>query len=176
MRSFGWSLTSFNVNRFRLAFALKEQNKTLLWFHFWGNIFQIGDLKCIVLEIVTECENRARCHPSGALSLCCPPGCFCSGTLTPPLAVCGSGVTNTLDIGESFQLEPPERLLLPSTPEGLLSWEGRWGLKLFVWRIFPPKKIVPVTVTLLIRFLGGFRALYSFWREDMNSSAKVTWR
>jgi len=42
-RVFCWSLSSPNVNRFRLAFALKEQNQTKapLWLHFGDSFFII---------------------------------------------------------------------------------------------------------------------------------------
>lgn len=142
MREFCWSLPSLNVNRFRLAFALKKKktNKTK---HFFGFISEIT-------FFTSETSNELyfkywlRCRvwkwsPVSPKWSPVPPSYLCSGTLTPALAFCCSGVTKTLDIGESFQPEPPPKGGCSPPPRGLLfRQDGGWGMKLFLWRIPPP--------------------------------------
>lgn len=53
------------------------------------------------------------------------PGYLRRGTLTPARAVCGSGVTNTLGTGESFQPEPPEKSCRSPRPRGVFVLAAR---------------------------------------------------
>lgn len=128
MRGFCWSLISFNVNRFRLTFALKEQNKTLFFCFISEMTFfrsETSNELYLNRDRGAECENRARGHPSGALSLCCPP--------RPLLQWHPGSCTHSLRFGGQLILwilarvssrSRPERLLLPSATEGLLFWQG----------------------------------------------------
>lgn len=122
MRVFCWSLTSFNVKRFWLAFVIKERNKILSCLHFWEHFFQLGDFEWIVLYIATEVQSEkieaAVIQVEPCPFVVSPPAYLCRGTLTPAHAVCGSGVTSTRDISERFQPEPPPKSCSPPPPRG----------------------------------------------------------
>ena len=139
MRGFCWSLTSFNVNRFRLAFALKEQNKTFPWLRFWP--FQTGPFRWNVPRRQTEAQSARREPGATRVEPCpfaVPPGYL--WLPQTPFAVLGSPVLGTLAGGSSSSR--PARLPLP-LPPGMRAQAGRVRYETVCLKPLPPPRMSP---------------------------------